>query len=225
MLESSLPPAEQPAEQFSRWQVLITILSVESLLLMAAILLSPEGEMQRLLVYLDFLLCLALLADFSVRLAQAKGRRMAFLGRDKGILDLMGSLPLAEEFHWARVARLWRIARIISTIGSLRLLYRQLRRQPLELTFVATLAVIATLIICGSLLVLHWESTHPDGNITTAQITLWWMMETLSTIGYGDYYPVTVGGRIVAALMMISGIGLFGTFTAWVATPLLQRGD
>ena len=214
-----------PEATLSRWQILVTLLSVESLFLMVGIIFSSPGETRNLLVYCDFLLCLVLLTDFAVRLGQAKGERWAFLFRDKGILDLIGSLPLAAELHWARGVRLWRVARIVATIGSLRLLYHQLRREPIEWIFVATISAIITLSIVGSLLVLHWESAHPDGNIVTAHITLWWVVETISTVGYGDYYPVTAGGRIVAALLMLSGVSLFGALTAWIATPLLRRNN
>ncbi len=209
----------------SRWQALVTLLSIESLVLMVVIMLTEESEIHTLLIYFDVLMCVVLLADFCTRFSHAKGRRMDFLIRDKGILDLIGSLPLAEELHWARIARLWRIARLISAIGSLSDLASHMRRQPLELAFVTTLAVIINLSVIGSILVLYWESAAPNGNITTAETTLWWAIQTVSTVGYGDYYPVTAGGRVVAALLMLSGVGLFGTLTAWAATPLLRRDN
>jgi voltage-gated potassium channel len=52
---------------------------------------------------------------------------------------------------------------------------------------------------------------------------VWWAMVTLTTVGYGDAYPVTAGGRLVAGLVMVLGVGLVGTFTAKIAAVLVER--
>ena len=55
--------------------------------------------------------------------------------------------------------------------------------------------------------------------------TLWWAFTTLTTVGYGDSFPVTVEGRLVAAVLMTVGVGLFGTFTAYIATSFMEVGQ
>ncbi|MEJ0058022.1 MAG: potassium channel family protein [Bacteroidota bacterium] len=50
---------------------------------------------------------------------------------------------------------------------------------------------------------------------------MWWSYVTITTVGYGDKFPVTTGGRIVAAILMTAGVGLFGTFTAYISSLLL----
>lgn len=59
-------------------------------------------------------------------------------------------------------------------------------------------------------------------NIKSPEDALWWAFVTLTTVGYGDRYPVTGAGRIVAAVLMIAGVGLFGTFTGYVASWFLE---
>jgi voltage-gated potassium channel len=57
-----------------------------------------------------------------------------------------------------------------------------------------------------------------NGNIVSGADALWWSIVTMATVGYGDHFPITSEGRFLAAGLMIVGIGLFGTFTAWLAT-------
>ena len=80
------------------------------------------------------------------------------------------------------------------------------------------LAVI--LIIFSSISVLQFE-TDPNSNIKTAEDALWWSYVTITTVGYGDKFPVTSGGRVIGVLLMTAGVGLFGTFTAFVSSWFL----
>ena len=61
----------------------------------------------------------------------------------------------------------------------------------------------------------------PEANIKTPADALWWSAVTVTTVGYGDRFPVTSGGRIIAIILMVTGIGLFGAFTALFATFIL----
>ena len=83
--------------------------------------------------------------------------------------------------------------------------------------------VSSVLVICSSIAILGAE-TSADSNIRGPGDALWWAVATITTVGYGDKYPVTPEGRVVAAILMIGGVGLFGTFTAWVASLLLKSG-
>jgi voltage-gated potassium channel len=74
-------------------------------------------------------------------------------------------------------------------------------------------AILSIMIVAGSSSILIAESGDPNANIKTSEEALWWSFVTLATVGYGDYYPVTTGGRIIAVVMSLGGIGLFGAFT------------
>lgn len=72
--------------------------------------------------------------------------------------------------------------------------------------------------LCASLAVLDAERGAPDATITTFPDALWWTLSTITTVGYGDLYPVTPEGRLVAATLMVGGIALLGVLTGLVAS-------
>ncbi|MGE0021904.1 MAG: potassium channel family protein [Draconibacterium sp.] len=73
------------------------------------------------------------------------------------------------------------------------------------------------LIIFSSIAILQVENA-PNSNIQTAEDAIWWSYVTITTVGYGDKFPVTTEGRIIASVLMTAGVGLFGTFTAYIAS-------
>lgn len=83
------------------------------------------------------------------------------------------------------------------------------------LTSVTILAVL--LIIFSSIAILQVENA-PNSNTQTAEDAIWWSYVTITTVGYGDSYPVTTEGRIIAMFLMTTSVGFFGTFTAYIAS-------
>src|SRR3972149_6773059 len=68
--------------------------------------------------------------------------------------------------------------------------------------------------------VLHFEDV-PEANIKGPEDAVWWAFVTMTTVGYGDRFPVTSEGRLAGALLMVAGVGLFGTFSGFVAAWFL----
>jgi voltage-gated potassium channel len=78
-------------------------------------------------------------------------------------------------------------------------------------------------VFIAALAVLDAERGNPDANITTFPDALWWAMTTVTTVGYGDQYPITTAGRLVAVGLMVAGIALLGTVTATLASWLVEH--
>ena len=89
--------------------------------------------------------------------------------------------------------------------------------------FMAYLILSAILLVYTvALSVLHFERGAPDANITTMGDSLWWAIVTVTTIGYGDYYPVTTPGRWAAAALMVGGFAALGMVTAALSSWLVE---
>jgi hypothetical protein len=78
------------------------------------------------------------------------------------------------------------------------------------------------LAFCAALAVLDVERSSTDANITDFGDAMWWAVTTMTTVGYGDRYPVTGVGRLVAFGLMIGGIAPLGTVTATLASWLVE---
>jgi voltage-gated potassium channel len=90
---------------------------------------------------------------------------------------------------------------------------------------VTTTLVAVTVVIGAAATVLDAERGAPESNITTFPDALWWAATTVTTVGYGDRFPVTSEGRLVGVLLMVVGIGVFGSIAAALAGRLIQSGD
>jgi voltage-gated potassium channel len=87
------------------------------------------------------------------------------------------------------------------------------------------LAVAVLLVLNGAVLVVIFEHSAPNASITSIPIALWWTACTVSTVGYGDYTPVTVGGRIVAVCIMIAGLTSVAVITAQIASSFMDQAS
>jgi voltage-gated potassium channel len=85
-----------------------------------------------------------------------------------------------------------------------------------------TVLLIAILVMeFGSLLILSVERGAPGANIESAQDALWYLIVTMSTVGYGDRFPVTDVGRLVGSFIIVVGVGVFGTLTGFLANVFM----
>ena len=90
---------------------------------------------------------------------------------------------------------------------------------------IVVLAILASLIIIiGGIGEYLAEHQYQGANITNLGDAFWWAIVTIATVGYGDYYPVTAVGRIIAVIVMVSGIGIFLLLVGKLSQRRLQRG-
>jgi voltage-gated potassium channel len=170
----------------------------------------------------DTAICAVFFLDFLRSLIRAENRLQYFVRW--GWIDLISSIPTIDWFRWGRAARIFRILRVLRGFRATRLLSSFAVERRAASAFWAAVLVAILVTIFGSIAVLTLERPG-GGNITTAADALWWSFVTVTTVGYGDHFPLSPSGRIVAAGMMLVGIGLFGTFTAYVASAFLSPGE
>ncbi|MGA7147289.1 MAG: ion channel [Microbacterium sp.] len=149
------------------------------------------------------------------------------------IIDYLVRLSLAtDKVTWFRT-HLGTLAIALIPVFRLVLLLRALTRvpgmKPSAGTRLRTQIMVygagagALLIYVASLTVLEAERDAPEANILSFGNAVWWSCVTITTTGYGDYYPVTVVGRLVGTAVMFSGIALAGIITATLASWVMER--
>lgn len=205
---------------FGVFQVIVLVLSFyafAALILDTFLTLSPD--LSRLIQLFDYVICAVFFWDFlrQFRAAESKLQYMKW-----GWIDLIASIPAVDFLRWGRAFRVIRILRIIRAIRATQKLWQLLRAREVLGGSVALSAFF--LILLSSVAILHVE-TSDRSNIHSAGDALWWTITTVTTVGYGDLYPVTPTGRLIAALLMIGGVGLFGSFTALVASYFTGKSD
>ena len=188
-----------------------------ALALHSFVVLSPETI--EILEIADFAICALFLVDFCLNLAYAENRTRYFL--TWGWIDLLSSVPAVSALRWGRAARAVRILRVLRGVRATRLIAGAVLERRAQGVFLATLFVTLLLIVFASVAILQFEVV-PDTNIKDAGDALWWAFVTITTVGYGDRYPVTGDGRVIGAVLMTAGVGLFGTFSGYVASWFLS---
>ena len=81
-----------------------------------------------------------------------------------------------------------------------------------------------SVVVFASIAVLQFEPAA-GGNIRSAQDAMWWAVATMTTVGYGDVYPTTPEGRLVAVFLMVAGVGLFGVLSGLIASRFLSPSE
>lgn len=167
---------------------------------------------------IDYLVWAVFAAEYLIRLYLAPAR-WHFVTHH--LVDLaVVALPLLRPLRALRLLRLLNLARVAVVLANaLRRIRDILTHRGLHLVL---LAVAGVIVIC-SVLELVFEQHAPGANIRNLGDALWWAIVTVTTVGYGDTYPVTAGGRGVAVVLMLVGIGLIGTLTASVASYFVEE--
>lgn len=211
-------PSQSNELKNTSYELFIAALSVLSVFNLFLIGLAKDPVMDETVVLMDVFLTLIFLADFVYRLATAESRSH-YLLRQYGWADGLASLPLPQ----AKLLRLFRIARagrLMRELGARKMLH-QLVSDRAGSALLTVLLCLILLLEFGSLLVIKAEIRDPDANIASASDAVWWVYVTMTTVGYGDRYPVTQAGRAVGMLVMAAGVGLFGVLTGFLANLFL----
>lgn len=214
---------EKETFSFGKWyDAIMFILIMYVLIELALEVVVPfPSKTLRILSWIDFGICILFLTDWFYFLFKSpkKGRYIRVR-----IIDLVSSIPFTQILRPLRLLRLIRLTRTLRMIRGLkgvspffRIIFKNAIRSALVLYLLLTLIIFA---YC-SLGLYNFEMGLND-SITGLGDVIWMSFTTLTTVGYGDLYPVTTGGRVMAGILVVTGMGLFGLLTAEIATTLLE---
>ncbi|HAS64003.1 MAG TPA: capsular biosynthesis protein [Vibrio sp.] len=195
--------------------LLSLILSVMALFVISALLFFPiREETRQILIGLDFVICTIFILQLSIDLIRSANKRLFM---KKHWIDFIASVPMIEPLRFARI---FHILRVILVIRSSRSLVKQILNNRKETTIASILLLLVILLTLGSSVMLFVEGHSPDANIKTGADALWWALVTISTVGYGDHFPVTTAGKIVASTIILCGVGLFGMISGLITSVI-----
>jgi hypothetical protein len=221
-------PANAP-ERSNAYSIFMLVLTIMSLAIMVLLLLPLSDATITVLTVYDNIVCVIFLADFALNLRRAPSKRAYFINQ-RGWLDLIGSIPTFGVFKFtallrlARLSRLARIARLLQGENKKRLVADVLENRGQYAAFITILAAFMVL-VTSSVLVLQFESQSAEANITDGGDALWWAVVTITTVGYGDQFPVTGLGRLTGVVVMFAGVGIIGALASILASILVPQPE
>jgi len=201
----------------------VLAISIFALLILGsevALNLSPDSR--EILDYADDVLCALFFVDFWITLWREENRWNYFIRW--GWLDLLSCVPSIDYFRSARLVRILRIFRVLRALRAAKILAEFILRHRAKNAVLAAIFISMLLVVFSSIAMLHLEVVA-EANIKTPEDALWWAMETITTVGYGDRYPVTTEGRLLATVLMVCGVGLIGIFTGFVAFWFMKPSE
>ncbi len=154
--------------------------------------------------------------------------RLRFAIRPMSLVDLMAVLPFllmmgTTDLRVLRVLRLLRLVRLLKAaryLAALTLLRRVVHARREELVMSTALTSVL-LIVAASLMYFAESEAQPD-KFSSIPASMWWAVATLTTVGYGDVYPVTILGRLAGGCLALLGVGLFALPTAILGSGLVE---
>jgi voltage-gated potassium channel len=211
----------QPAQaEATAYEFFMLCLCVWALLSLAAVtFLELPDTVASILTYADYAICGVFFYDFLRSLYRAPKRLVYMV--TWGWIDLLSSIPAIGPLRWGRAARLVRIFRLLRGLRSARVIFQFLVTKRAESALMVAILLTLLVVVSASIAILQIEPAA-GGNIKNAEDAMWWAIATITTVGYGDVYPVTQAGRLVAIGLMMAGVGLFGALSGLVASWFLR---
>jgi voltage-gated potassium channel len=202
----------------TNYELFIGALSLLSIFNLVLVLLVPDTLAAQVVAIMDGFLSVIFLGDFLYRLFTSESKSQYFL-RQFGWADLLASLPFPQA-KILRLFRVIRVARLMRQFGAWNMVTDFVRDRAGSALLTLFFFIVLVLQF-GGMAMYSVESRVPDGNIRTAFDAIWYTFVTITTVGYGDRYPVSNVGRILGMVIMVAGVGLFGTLTGYLANAFL----
>ncbi|TAH52680.1 MAG: hypothetical protein EYC68_06035 [Chloroflexota bacterium] len=210
------------------YNILILVLTIYSLAIMVVqVLLQVDSVTYKLANAYNNLICYFFLFDFALHMLEKPVKRDYFIG-ERGYFDLLGSIPSFGISQYTAILRIFRLSRLFRLRRFMNPANRKLLREEIlnnrgSYALFLTILLVIIVLMTASIFVLFFESQSPDANITDGGDALWWSIVTITTVGYGDRYPVTPGGRTTGVFVMFAGVGIIGALASILASILIPQ--
>lgn len=201
------------------YEIFIALLSILSIVNLVLVEVIQKPDLQYVLAIMNAPITIIFFIDFLYRFFTAPSKTEYFF-RNWGWADLLASLPF-QQTKILRLFRLVKVYRLLKDYGAKNVL-RSLIKDKAGSALLMLLFIAILVLEFGSLLMLNLESRSPDANITSASDAIWYVIVTMSTVGYGDQYPITNPGRVLGTVIIVVGVGIFGTLTGFLANVFLS---
>jgi voltage-gated potassium channel len=202
--------------RLNAWDWLVFGTAIGSLVLvLLETFLSIPPSVHTVFRHIDNAACVVFFVDVVVR-----WRRVGWAAEfwRWGWIDLLAAIPFDAAFRTLQIIRVYRIVRVMRVLYKLQELTTG---TTLNERLLALPGMALVLIIFSTALIVEAERGAVGAKIHSGGDALWWALTTVTTVGYGDTYPVTTEGRIIAAGLMFVGIALFGSISAIVTSKLI----
>lgn len=210
-------------------------LSIQALIVLSLISFSIEtlpdlnAGFRNFLQFFEIITVIIFTIEYLLRLFVAKNKRK-FVFSFYGIIDLLAILPFYLSFkidlRSIRILRLFRLFRIFKIIRYSKAIRRFARAfLSIKEELVLFLILSSFLLFLSAVGIYYFENPAQPEVFQSVFHSLWWAVATLTTVGYGDIYPITVGGKIFTGFMLFIGLGVIAVPTGLIASALTKTKD
>lgn len=207
-------------------EVAMIMLSLASVILLVYEVVADLTIQQEVLIErVDIIIALIFLGEFIYKFARSTNRKAFFKSH---WWELLAAIPITSTATQAlrglrviRLIRLIRLLRLIRAVSRIKILldaYKRFSKQ----TYLIYIMLVAGGVSLAGATGFHLFEKGTNPNVHNFFDSFWWTVVTMATVGYGDIYPVTTGGRIIAMFLMVIGIGILGTFTASIISYIVK---
>jgi len=203
-------------EKLKAWDWSVLVVSVISLVLIIwETFVPPPPDTLNQFILIDRYACAIFMIDVLVRWRRMNWSRKYWKW---GWVDVLAAIPLDSAFRAMQAIRIYRFVRLA------RIIYKfkgVTKGTTLNEKLLAMPGITLVVILISTTLIVEVESKAPNAMIKNGGDAIWWALSTVTTVGYGDMYPVTTQGRFIAAVLMLVGIALFGSISAFVTSKII----
>jgi voltage-gated potassium channel len=232
-------PSDKTAKYINCFLIVLILLNV------IAVILATEDSINRefssIFYYIELVSIIIFVAEYLIRLYICNTNeryggliwgRISYIFSPMALIDLAAIVPFFIPFlikfdlRFIRILRILRILRLLKLArysDAMDIMISVIKRKKEELVIVIT--TLFVLIIISSSLMYISETSMQGDKFSSIMSAMWWSVATISTVGYGDIYPVTILGKVLAGLIALLGIGLFALPTAILGAGFLEEFD